>query len=246
MSAEFSTSKLQKKAVATAARISILIGTSLFGMARISWGQASESEMKAFPMPPNQGYTLEKAFNFPGDYEYDLSPSSAFPGGGSRPEDYDYIRYTGLSGKRVFVYGAWGTTPVAPPSRNARGEVVDACEHAHASYGVWGKSSIPLPIIKFPRIEFSSWVFLGGGGMSGKRNEAGQCIVSTNNRLKAIDARYSWGQDSLSFDFTNGTLFTELVMAVQANTHGWGSCTVGTGEFKACREPAYFIAFTLP
>jgi hypothetical protein len=69
--------------------------------------------------------------------------------------------------------------------------------------------------------------------------------VSTDNDLKSIDARYGWGQDVLSLDFTGGTFFTELVVAAQSNTHGWGSCTVAPGTFKACREPSYIIGYTL-
>ena len=217
------------------------MGTGLLALVGTAWGQASEAEMRAFPMPPAQGYAAEKVFAYTGDYGYYLFPSSSFPGGGVSPSDYDYVRYTGLSGKRVYVYGAWGNTPIPPPSRDTQGRLVDACGHAHSSYGVWGKYEFYIPFVG----RLTGWAFLGGGGKSGKRNASGQCIVSTDNDLKSIDARYGWGQDVLSFDFTGGTFFTELVVAAQSNTHGWGSCAVASGTFKACREPSYIIGYTL-
>ena len=58
--------------------------------------------------------------------------------------------------------------------------------------------------------------------------------------LKSIDARFGWGSGVLSFDFTGGTIYTELVVGVLSNTHGWGSC----GAF-ACTEPSYVIGYTL-
>jgi hypothetical protein len=92
----------------------LLVGTGLLAMVGTSWGQTSESEMRDFPMPPAQGYAAEKVFTYTGDYGYYLFPSSSFPDGGSSPSDYEYVRYTGLSGKRVYVYGAWGDTPIPP------------------------------------------------------------------------------------------------------------------------------------
>ena len=92
-------------------------------------------------MPPTQGYAAEKSFTFTGDYGYYLYPSSSYPNAGSGPGDYTYVRYTGISGKRVYVYGAWGTTLIPPRSRDSRGRIVDACAHVHNSYGVWAKYS---------------------------------------------------------------------------------------------------------
>ena len=214
-------------------RCLLLIGAGFLFMAGTSWSQASESEMRAFPMPPVEGVRAQKTFAFTGDYGYYTFPRQSESSTGIGPEDYVYVRYTGISGKKVYLYGAWGTTPIPPPGRNSRGEITDACGHAHNSYGVWAKYDLD-----FGFFHFKGWRFLGGGGRSGTRDASGRCVFSTNKPLKSIDARFGWGQEFLSFDFTGGTIFTELVVGVLSNTHGWGSC----GAF-ACQEPSYIIQY---
>ena len=190
-------------------------------------GQASESEMRAFPMPPAEGYAQTKHFTRTGDHGYFAVPSTSAPGGGAEPGDYRYVRYTGVAGRNVWLYGTWGTTPVPAPVGGR-----DACAHAHASYGVWARERIWL---------WTRWRFLGGGGMSGVRDAAGRCTFRVDNPIRSIDARYGWGREALNVDLTGVTTTTELVLGVQSNTHGWGSC----GAF-ACLEPSWAIGYVLP
>jgi hypothetical protein len=212
----------------------------IFAAATMAFGQALESEMRAFPMPPINGYAAEKAFSYTGDYGYYSVPQSSSEGGGIGAEDYHYVKYSNLSGKNVYIYGAWGTTPIPEPTYDGR-EWRDACGHAHVSYGVWGRYEF-----KFFRSRISRWVFLGGGSMSGVREGVpgrwGRCVHKVDNPYKSIDnGRFGWGQEFLSFDFTGGTFLKEVVLGVQSNTHGWGTC----GKF-ACLEPSWAIAYTLP
>jgi hypothetical protein len=198
--------------------------------------QASASEMAAFPMPPPSGFFTTKTFGYVGDYGYYTAPASSVPGTGAAASDYRYVRYRGVTGKRVFVYGAWGPTTIPAPAGGG-----DSCAHAHASWGVWGRWQFSFPFYG----TISGWTFLGGGGMSGTRTSAGRCVLTPNNPLRSIDDRYGWGETFKSFDLRGQTFITELVVGALSNTHGWGSCTVPRG-FLACHEPSYIIGYTLP
>ncbi|GAB4176072.1 MAG: hypothetical protein Fur006_06880 [Coleofasciculaceae cyanobacterium] len=214
------------------------VATALLSFISPVYGQASESEIKKFPMPPSKGYAVTKNFTRVGDYGYYLQPLSSSPGQTNTAKDYQYVRYTGVSGKRVTIYGAWGNTSIPDPYYDPiRGRWVDACEHAHSSYGVWGKYEL---------LFIRRWVFLGGGGKSGKRDSRGRCVPVVDNRLKTIDPRYGWGKDVLTLDFRSNTTIKEVVIGALSNTHGWGSCTVPSGAFPACFEPSWIIAYTHP
>ena len=240
----------------------ILMAAMNFAIVGTSWGQSSETEMRSFPMPPAAGFKVEKTFAYPGDYGYFLSDNHAFPTpstqGATSDADYDYFRYTGVKGKNVYIYGAWGTIRIPPPTLGPAGEIVaDACGHAHLSYGVWARYTLEFSFAGIIRIPYGPlWVFLGGGGMSGVRASASSpCVLSVTNSLSSLDPRFGWGASLLNWDsrfgiplppgfpltFWQATDVSELVLGVEANTHGWGSC----GSF-ACHMPAYAIAYTLP
>lgn len=211
-----------------------IIGVSLSFISP-AYGQASEAEMKSFPIPPASGYAQVKNFDYVGDYGYYLLPSSSSPGTEAKAKDYKYVRYTGVSGKKVYLYGTWGNTSIPAPSGGA-----DACGHAHSSYGVWGKYDFSVGFV-----HLKGWQFLGGGGMSGVRNPQGNCVMRVDNPLKSIDSRFGWGKDFLNFDFTgNKSIYKEIVIGTLSNTHGWGSCNMA--GFKACHEPSWTIGYTLP
>lgn len=198
-------------------------------------GQASSSEMAGFPMPPPGGYVATKTFGYVGDYGYYTAPTSSAPGMSANASDYRYVRYRGVSGKRVYVYGAWGPTSIPPASGGG-----DSCFHAHASYGVWARWEFKIE----PFFTFSGWSFLSGGGMSGVRNPNGKCVFATENDLTDIDSRFGWGTTFKSYNF--GSFVTDIVVGALSNTHGWGSCSVSSGSFVACHEPSYIIGYTLP
>jgi hypothetical protein len=239
-------------------RSSLLMATVTGGTAGTAWAQASETEMRSFPMPPVQGYKVEKTFMHPGDYGYYLSDYQAAPSQNSTPNlDYDFFRYAGVRGKNVYIYGAWGTIPIPPPTVDAAGRITaDACAHSHLSYGVWARYMLELNV-GFVRIPIGPlWFFLGGGGMSGVRaTPSSPCVLAVNNSLAPLDSRFGWGASLLNWDsrghiplppgfgppYWRAVDILELVLGVQANTHGWGSC----GTF-ACHMPAYSIAYTLP
>jgi hypothetical protein len=201
--------------------------------------QASETEMGSFPMPPPSGYAVTKNFNYVGDYGYFLQPSTATYSMDTKAKDYRYVRYTGVNGKNVWVYGAWGTTAIGNATPKG-----DNCGHAHVSYGVWVKYRYKLPLFNQ-----TFWSFTGGGGMSGVRNDAGKCVHKVDNPLKSIDSRFGWGQEALNLNFKSLPSWVEaqeVVVGALANTHGWGSCPVPSGKFPACHEPAWIIGYTLP
>jgi hypothetical protein len=201
--------------------------------------QASKAEMQAFPMPPASLVTT-KTFAYDGDYGYYTSPASAvFNMSSSKAADYRYVRYKGVSGKDVWVYGAWGTTAIGQPSNGG-----DNCGHAHASYGVWSKYAIYVPGYG----TLTGWVLSGGGGMSGTRaTPSASCVLKVDNDLVSIDSRFGWGHSAEHLDYRNTTIYTDVVVGAEANTHGWGTCTPPAGQtFKACHEPAYIIGYTLP
>jgi hypothetical protein len=203
--------------------------------ARGASGQASAGEMASFPIPPVGGYHATKTFGFTGDHGYYTAPVSSSAGGSSNASDYRYVRYRGIAGKRVFLYGAWGTSAVPPPSGGG-----DACGHTHASYGVWVRWTLVMPWVDLYR----GWILAGGGGMSGVRDSKGQCDHRTDNPLGDIDSRFGWGDDFETFDLRSSTVIDEIVIGVLSNTHGWGTCR--GGGFPACHEPSYIIGYTLP
>ena len=194
-------------------------------------------------MPPPQGYAETKTFGFAGDYGYYLVPSSSTYGQGTDAGDYYYVSYDGVAGKDVWIYGAWGVTPIPNPSAGT-----DACGHAHTSYGVWARYKYRRWFgFPFWFVDLEQWIFLGGGGLSGVRNAAGQCVLRTMNPLSSFSPAFGWGNSALHVDLRGTSSITQLVLGVVSYTHGWGSCTLPPGEnFRACHEPSWAIAYTLP
>ena len=199
--------------------------------------------MRTFPMPPPQGYAETKTFGYAGDYGYYLVPSSSSYGKGLDASDYYYVSYDGVAGKDVWIYGAWGVTPIPAASGGH-----DACAHAHTSYGVWARQEYKRWFtFPFWFVSLDRWIFLGGGGMSGVRNAAGQCVQKTMNSNSSFDPQLGWGNSALHLDLRGTPDIKQLVIGVLSQTHGWGSCTLPPGEsFLACHEPSWAIAYTLP
>jgi hypothetical protein len=127
-------------------RCFVLAGIGLLGSASLSWSQATEEEVKAFPMAPAQGYAKSTTAQVGGvrasSVWWTLPPVSS-PNEGSGPADFTYIRITGLAGNKIEVSGTWGSTLIPPPSVGPDGRVRDSCYHAHSTYGVWGKETFP-------------------------------------------------------------------------------------------------------
>lgn len=201
-----------------------------------AFGQSTESEMKNFPMPPSS-IARNKTFGYVGDYGYFISPSKAlYDTNLPAAKGYKYVRYKGIAGKKVYFWPAW----LSPIPAAADGK--DACGHTHLSWGAWVKKTI------FPVFGSSSsyrWTFVGGGSMSGVR-ENGQCKHRAVNPISYIDSgRFGWGKEYAEFDYRGNPFVTEIIFGVRANTHGWGTCVVPSGKFPACREPAYINAWTL-
>jgi hypothetical protein len=213
----------------------VIVAAATLLPARSAWAQASQAEMENFPMPPLRGYHATKTFTRTGDSGYYTSPVFACVGGGALPSDYRYVRYRGVSNRRVFLYGAWGTTSIPPASGGG-----DACFHSHVSYGVWAHVELAIPWFG----ESTTWWLAGGGGMSGVRDSAGRCVMRTENAHVAFDGRFGWGDEFEEFDLRPYSFVKELVLGVQSNTHGWGTCDAD--GFPACREPSYLIGYTLP
>ncbi len=81
--------------------------------------------------------------------------------------------------------------------------------------------------------------------MSGVLNYQGNCVLSVDNPYKSIDSSFAWGKQYLNLRFTGSeAIYKEIVIGTLSNTHGWGSCNMS--GFKACKEPSWVIAYTLP
>lgn len=219
----------------------LVLALAILGTAPLVWGQVTEAEMRALPVPPVKGYMRTKALAPGFDFgNYHLPLVSFFDLGTPLADDFVYVHYTGVAGRKIHVESVWGTTPIPPPGHDAQGNVTDACGHAHNSYGVWGKSD-------------TGWRFLGGGSMSGVRQPGGPCVypvkadgtfdTAANPFLARIGG--VWGRQFLILDFTNNSTYTELVVGALSNTHGWGSCDAH-GQFPACHEPSYIMLYTWP
>lgn len=219
-------------------RNTLLFSSLLLALLYHTTAQASRAEIMAFPMPPPSGYSKIKSYSYVGDYGYYTYPSpSKFAGNGAaKASDYKYVRYENVSGKRVFIYASFATPiPAATPT-------TDACGHAHTSYGVWAYNEM-----NFFFTTYKWWSFVGGAGMSGKRETwTKPCKIKVDNDLAAIDERFGWGSDFLELDFRANSYVKAKVIGALSNTHGWGSCTAPSGQFKACYEPSYIISYTLP
>jgi len=225
------------------ARLGLLAGAACAALAvglapSTAHAQASQTEMQAFPMPPPSGYFATKNFGYVGDYGYYTTPPTAVYGSGAAASDYKYVKYTGVSGKRVFVYGAWGTSvPPNPPGP------ADACGHSHASWGAWARYSLVVPGYG----TVGGWVMFSGGGTSGERNAStGKCVQKNDTSLADFDPRFGWGVTFREFDLRSTTVYKDVVVGALSNTHGWGTCPVPSGSFPACKEPSYIIGYTLP
>src|SRR5690348_4808597 len=100
----------------------LLTAAGILLMAATSSAQATQAEMRAFPMPPTQGFKANKVFTFAGDWGYFLSGSQPVPtpsfvqNSSNLAQDYDYFHYSGIAGKNVYIYGAWGTVPIPAPT----------------------------------------------------------------------------------------------------------------------------------
>src|SRR5207249_1897732 len=151
------------------------------------WAQASEAEMRAFPMPPQNGFAGISSWNQPPYYGYFVQPTASRPTpAGGAATDYSYILYDGrgLFGTTAVFWGDWGTTYIPPPDPSGG----DACFHAHVSYGVWALVQRRIHFFSlFSDRTFNEFRFMGGGGLSGERRANGQCIHKTNTSLAQID-----------------------------------------------------------
>ena len=102
------------------------------------WAQASEAEMRAFPMPPQNGFSATSTWNQQPYYGYFLKPyPSRQTPAAEKPTDYSYVAYwgQGTQGTTAVFWGAWGNTVIPPPEPPPKSG--DNCYHAHVSYGVW-------------------------------------------------------------------------------------------------------------
>jgi hypothetical protein len=210
------------------------------------WAQASEAEMRAFPMPP-PGIAAVSTWATEPYYGYFTAPSTSLstPGAGGAG-DYSYVLYTGngLHGTTGVFWGDWGTTPVPPPSSGG-----DNCGHSHVSYGVWGYVQRQIDILWIHNVTYE-WTFLGGGGLSGTRDASGRCVHNTTVGAGwSPDGRFGWGQSAMAFDlhqplhpvWYETDIYLHIVVGVLNATHGWGSC----GAF-ACIEPGYILGYAVP
>jgi hypothetical protein len=209
------------------------------------WAQASEAEMRAFPMPPIKGWDVVSPMNggtnqWYGYWMRPLTPRSTTGGGAA--DDYSYVIFWGqgiVNGRTGVFWDDWRPTYIPPPQGEA-----DGCFHTHVSYGVWGYANVWNPF----GANYKQWKFLGGGGMSGMRDANGKCVHHADNPLKNTDPRFGWGDDvttislrpPCTFIFCT-TYYDYIMLGVLNNTHGTGDC----GAF-ACIEPGVIDGYAVP
>jgi hypothetical protein len=222
------------------------------------WAQLTETQMKAFPVPPPKAYVVNKHFAYLGDEDYttnsyDLPTLSIY--GRAQPMgfgDLDYFRYTGIKDKHLVIWTEYrGTTAMTEGS----------CAHTHLEYGIKGKYQLQLF-----NVTYKGWAWLGGGLKSGDWDQANQyCSRTTHSRLGQSIPEFGWGTDEVDifnrrvskngvtqkgYHFTvYSNYIDEIVMAAVAPTHGAGDCEPSldpaTGfSFKQCLDHFEARAFT--
>jgi len=210
--------------------------------------QASEAEMRGFEFPPTKGFAGEKHFGYAGDYYYPYVGDYAEFRVDTDADTYAFFRFTGIENKKVQIWPHVATISSVPPPSDRS----DACAHVHLSYGVWAKYTANLHFFRVQRYRF-----VGGGGMSGVRNARGNCVLRVDNPVGRIDARYGWGDEftpdvperaviRLNRGVTVTGVASDVIVGVSAPTHGWGTCSVPDGTFRACFEPVNLYVWTLP
>jgi hypothetical protein len=207
------------------------------------WAQATEAEMRAFPMPPQD--RVISAWNQEPYYGYFLRPTaSRRQVGDTSATDYSYVLYAGpgLRGTTAVFWGTWGTTPIPPPDPSG----FDVCGHRHVSYGVWALVQVSIKNPFTGNRTYNEFKFVGGGGLTGARNATGRCVFRTDV-LADVDPRYSWGQQAVVIDLRGpsyGVFRTEtylyFVVGVLNVSHALGTC----GAF-ACIEPGFINGYAV-
>lgn len=230
--------------VTTALLAAVTVGT------QVGVGVVTPTELDAFPMPPSQGFGLNRDFGFVGDYSY--VKARGYATSGSRgANSFVFHRYGGLAGKSINIWPRFATQ--IPPAPFGNG---DACFHAHLAYGVWteklvwrrdGGGDADGGRIGFrgpgPLVATTEFKRVGGGSMSGVRTPQGTCELRTQNSLVALDPSFGWGSDFTSFNVPLRSNITAVIVGATAPTHGWGTCVQG---YPFCFEPIWMNIWTLP
>jgi hypothetical protein len=197
-------------------------------------------------MPPAAGEIVSSAavgaedtvtvrFSLPDPWAY------AVPGNipSDNPGQFAYFRYTDVAGKTLKISSNWavnganvpgGGSGIPDPERRA-----DACAHAHHFWGIWAK---------YNRGGDSYWGFVHYGGKIGRRVK-GVCQVSEfDDPAVAFDDDYTWGLASYTWQVDSDA--TEIIVAAQSLTHGWGTRWGPCGEPFVCYDQVMVEVIHLP
>ena len=125
----------------------------------------------------------------------------------------------------------WWVAALASPIRRGR---ADACPHSHHVWGIWAK---------YNGAGGSYWGFVHYGGKYGRRVD-GVCQVSEfDDPANPIDDPFTWGSASYTWQVDSDA--TEIIVAAQSATHGWGTRWGPCGEF-ACYDQVMVEVMHLP
>jgi hypothetical protein len=214
----------------------VIIAVCMLSLASVLWAQVSEEQLKAFVMPPPQGYRQQTVFSFPGAYGYFTEPKMQTDSVAYDQNEFAFVRYGNVKGKVVHMFGQFGPIPIPKPV-DVGGVPFDGCTHTHSTYGIWKRMTLPAfqaPPLLIGVPSRVVWVFVGGGGRTGVRHPDGSC------RLSADPLEWAqWGQEEYRFDYRNERFVDELVLGVLSVTYGWGNC-----PSKFCTMPSFFRGWT--
>jgi hypothetical protein len=142
----------------------VIIAVCMLSLASVLWAQVSEEQLKAFVMPPPQGYRQQTVFSFPGAYGYFTEPKMQTDSVAYDQNEFAFVRYGNVKGKVVHMFGQFGPIPIPKPEETMD---IDWCAHTFNTYGIWKRMTLPAfqaPPLLIGVPSRVVWVFVGGGG----------------------------------------------------------------------------------
>jgi hypothetical protein len=199
------------------------------------------AQISGLPMPPAAGEIVSDwavGANGSGSIRFSLPDPWAYALPGDLPSDkptqFAYFRYTNVAGKTLKISSNWAINSRGSGIPDPTAGGADACAHAHHFWGVWAK---------YNRGGDSYWGFVHYGGKIGRRVD-GVCQVSEfDDPLVEYDDSFTWGLASYTWKVDSDA--TEIIVAAQSQTHGWGTRWGDCGEF-ACYDQVMVEVMHLP
>jgi hypothetical protein len=202
---------------------------SLLGcLTAAAFGQATREQVATMAMWPTVPVKWLGSTDFSRiNYGYYLDGSANFGYSDGNFTDWSKWRfaiYTGLTGKDIYYWGAWGYPTPGPPVRRPDGRLASACEHTHLTWSSWFFFDYYSGGVRY-----SGWTRGAGGGLSGVRVNDYTCTMSlknSHNNGGLIENAFGWGNSSGSIRMPKvGNPFTIMIVGASALSHGALGCS---------------------